>query len=282
MTHIVDGTMARQVSRPEVWYLQGGERHWVPDGQTVDSLGGWGAVQIVNDTIDNPIGDNYPSVIDGAKHYPDGNLLQASPAPEVYLMDAGQRRWIPDWQTFVARGYYWADVRHLSTPELNSIPLGPPLPSDLPAQSDYVTFDTGNVDLGAGHFMDTKVNLTRSTGRCTGQTRTFATTWFGGFHGAVYIILSDANDVPVVGGVSPYYRYGVDGRVIGNSDRTDVWSFALDPAQAALVRYVHIFHVWAPDDFLKILAKWQAASKPISDLIGSAASIAKVVAAAFA
>ncbi len=282
MTHITDGEMARQAAFAEVWYVHGGERHWVPDGETVNSLGGWGSVQVVSDAIDNPIGDNWPSVIDGAKHYPDGNLLTAAPSPAVYVMENGARRWIPDPQTFDARGYDWAAVRHLSEPEINSIPLGQPLPSVVQPSSNLVSCNTGDVALGAGHFMHTWGHLTRDTGRCAVQTRTRTVTWFGGFHGGVSIVLCDANGDWVPGGRSGQQRFGVDGTVIGQSDRTDPWELSIAPADAARVVTATAFQTWKPDDFQVVLDKWVAAGKSVSDLASSATAIAKVVTSAFA
>ena len=92
--------------------------------------------------------------------------------------------------------------------------------------------------------------------------------------------LVDGNGIGVPGGQSPLFRYGVDGTVIGNSKRTDAWSFSLDPASGPLVRSLYIFHVWAPNSFQVILDKWAAAAKPISDLIQDATTVAKAIAAA--
>jgi hypothetical protein len=282
MSHIAEGCMARESSRPEVWVVKDGERHWVPDGQTVDSLGGWGAVQVVDDRIDNPIGDNYPSVIDHAKHYPDGNLLTAAPQPNIYVMEDGKRRWITDPATFDAHGFRWEDVRHLSEVEINAIPLGAPLSGGGPALPNLVAFDTGSTFLGAGHYMSTKGALARQTGRCAGSTRTRSVTWFGGFHGAVYVILTDANDVPVKGGQSGQHRYGVDGTMIGQSDRTDSWEFDVSTTEAERVRYAHTYHTWAPDDFATVIGKWQTAGKSVAELATTVGGIAKVVTAILA
>jgi hypothetical protein len=47
MTHFGNGLMVRETQHPAVWYIDNGQKRWVPDGQTVESLGGWAAVQLV-------------------------------------------------------------------------------------------------------------------------------------------------------------------------------------------------------------------------------------------
>jgi len=56
----------------------------------------------------------------------DGVLLQGS-GPGVYIMQGGLKRHIPNAATFVARGYHWGSVNHVSDGLVYSIPLGRPL-----------------------------------------------------------------------------------------------------------------------------------------------------------
>jgi hypothetical protein len=60
--------------------------------------------------------------------YPDGTLLKAS-GPEVDRMEGGQRRWIPDPQTFNCMGLNWGAIQTISDSEWNQIPKGAPYPS---------------------------------------------------------------------------------------------------------------------------------------------------------
>ena len=58
----------------------------------------------------------------------DGALVTGS-GPEVYIIQAGQRRWIPNPETFNALGLNWNAIQRISDADLNAIPLGQPLPS---------------------------------------------------------------------------------------------------------------------------------------------------------
>lgn len=282
MVMIADRTLVRESARPEVWWIEGGVRRWVPDSQTVDSLGGWQAVQLLayGGTIDNPLGPMYPSA--GRPYaWDDGSLIAAWPNPRVYVMHGGYRIWITSPQVFVERGYDWNHIQPISSSEMNAIPEGPPdygsgggggVPPEL-------IINTGRVFLGSGHYMETNAKFTRANGVTAGGTTTETVTWFGGYHGGVYAILSDVNDIPVPGGQSPLWRYGVDGSMIGTSKRTDAWSFSIDLAQAPNVHNLTIFHIWAPNQFQVILNQWVQAGQSVGQLAQAVGAVASVVAA---
>lgn len=61
--------------------------------------------------------------------YPDGTLLKGS-GPEIYVIEAGRRRWIACCITFDAKGYDWNKINFISDQDLNAIPLGEPMTSD--------------------------------------------------------------------------------------------------------------------------------------------------------
>ncbi len=58
----------------------------------------------------------------------EGSLVQGS-GPQVYIIRAGQRCWIPDMETFTSMGLNAASVRRITDAQLAAIPLGPTLPS---------------------------------------------------------------------------------------------------------------------------------------------------------
>jgi hypothetical protein len=62
---------------------------------------------------------------------PEGALIKGS-GPEVYVILSGQRRHIPNPETFVAMGYRWGDIQTIPDHELGIIPLGAPLPHQGP------------------------------------------------------------------------------------------------------------------------------------------------------
>lgn len=126
-------------------------------------------------------------------------------------------------------------------------------------------------NLGANHFMDTHGTLLK-TGHIDATTRTRTETWLGGFHGAVQILLADANG-HTIGSTAPHI-FGVDGTWIGRSDRTDYWTEDLNPALTQRVAAIHVLHFWAPQysAFKTIVDKAVEAARPIVELLNQAKS----------
>ncbi|WP_374969012.1 hypothetical protein [Terrabacter sp. BE26] len=142
-----------------------------------------------------------------------------------------------------------------------------------------VSFDSGDVFLGAGHWMRTWGTLAQS-GQVAAMTRTRTLTWFGGYHGGVHLIAVDGDEAPVW--MSQLHRFGVDGTWIGQSDRTDAWWEDMPLDQLVRVQKFYIFQAWAPDDFSSAVQRWAQEGKPIGDLLGTVADIAKVIVAIIA
>jgi hypothetical protein len=280
MVMMNEGAVVRQSNRPEVWKIQSSARRWIPDPETLNTLGGWQSVTVLSpgQVIDNPLGPMLQSVTQPHK-WDDGSLIAAWPNPRVYVMERGYRRWITSPQVMADRGYDWQQIQHISEDEMNAIAEGAPDygPGPLPPE---LVIRTGRQFLGhPGHYMETNAKFTRSTGEVVGSTMTETITWFGGFHGAVYALLTDEHGIYVPGGQTPLYRYGVDGTAIGMAKRLDGWSFQLDPARAGDVRNLTVFHTAKPDDFQVVLDKWVAAGKSVGELASSVKDIAAVVAA---
>jgi Astacin (Peptidase family M12A) len=142
MVVFANGTLVRESDRPEVWYIENGARRWVPDPSTLETLGGWGRVELVHlpVRVENPLGPMYPSAA-APQDWDDGSLLTAHPDPAVFVMQGGQRRWIPDLATFDHHGFDWGQVRQISSLEMSLIPRGPDLdryPPDVPPVSGGV------------------------------------------------------------------------------------------------------------------------------------------------
>ncbi|MFA5358513.1 MAG: hypothetical protein WC310_01670 [Patescibacteria group bacterium] len=54
----------------------------------------------------------------------DGTLVKANEYPEIYVISNGQRRWIPDEDTFIGLGYQWTNVISIPYKALDLHPLG--------------------------------------------------------------------------------------------------------------------------------------------------------------
>lgn len=57
----------------------------------------------------------------------EGSLIKVSGRPEVFVVQAGQRRWITSPAVFNANNFAWSAIVSVSDTELNSIPGGPDL-----------------------------------------------------------------------------------------------------------------------------------------------------------
>ncbi|MFE0403838.1 hypothetical protein ACFW19_18330 [Streptomyces nigra] len=205
----------------------------------------------------------------------DGTILTSSADGAPYLYQGGRRKRILSPAVVLAAGVdvHPSKVQQvtLSEEELQRIPAAGPLASAGTRQ-----FDSGLMHLGANHWMRTWGALDLGTGQVAAQTRTATFTWFGGYHGATYVIFSDANDAPVF--QSGLHRYGVDGTVIGTSDRTDAWWESMPPADTARVARHAVFLTWAPDSFDKILGRWNESGEKVASLIARMAAVAAVFA----
>ena len=96
-----------------------------------------------------------------------------------------------------------------------------------------------------GHLMWTTARLDRLSGLLVAQTRTQSVTQLGGFHGCVLVSLLDNNGA-IIRSSEPH-SYGVDGRLIGTSDRSDGWTHQFDPAEANAAVRLGLLHTWDPD-----------------------------------
>ena len=71
-----------------------------------------------------------------------------------------------------------------------------------------------------GSYIKTSFTL-NSSGNLKATTRTWSRRRFSGFTGGVFIILTDRSKNPIW--TSEQHRYGVNGRKLGKSDRTEKW-----------------------------------------------------------
>jgi hypothetical protein len=106
-----------------------------------------------------------------------------------------------------------------------------------------ITHDTGRVNLGANHWMRSKVTL-RENCHIDATTHTETDTDFGGFTGGVQLMYSDANQITIGG--SDVHSFGMDGKWIGRNARDAYWGEDADPSQRRRVADFTILHFWDP------------------------------------
>jgi phospholipase C len=118
-----EGALIKSPEKAEVYLVQDGQRHWIPNPATLASKWSRAQVQTVPmETLDAiPLGDPLPY------------LIRPSEKAEVYLVQGGQRHWIPDGATLDAK-WSWAQVEIVSQETAEAIPLGDPVPKLIRAQ----------------------------------------------------------------------------------------------------------------------------------------------------
>jgi len=109
-------------SGPEIYLLENGTRHWIPDIETFNSFNfKWENVKKFSDIII----ESYPQVDNWAKNkkYPDGTLLRGS-GPKVYLIESEKKRWIPSVGIFEGNDFGWKYIIDVEDKILNKFKDG--------------------------------------------------------------------------------------------------------------------------------------------------------------
>ena len=99
------------------------------------------------------------------------------------------------------------------------------------------------VDLGAGHHMDT-VGVLYDDNSVQAMTHTWSTSAFGGFTGGVWLMFLDGSDNVL--GFTNVHTFGVDGTWVGRSSRFDNWSQSLSADVRQGTASIRIAQAWAP------------------------------------
>lgn len=121
-TPLTDGTLVRGSSE-KTYVIEAGKRRWIPNPDIFNAMGfDWNAVVSSSDAELANIPEGQPLAT-----YPDGTLLKGT-APEIYLLESGKRRHVPDVNTFNAMGFNMGMVQQIADKELSAIPLGAELP----------------------------------------------------------------------------------------------------------------------------------------------------------
>ena len=109
-------------SGPEVYLLENGVRHWIPDPETFNRFRfKWQNIKTYSDSVINSYsqGDEWSQYDD----YPDGSLVRGFD-PKVYLIELGKRRWIPSPQIFEGNNFGWKYILDIDQDDLEDIDLG--------------------------------------------------------------------------------------------------------------------------------------------------------------
>jgi hypothetical protein len=116
---VQEGALIRALQTPEVYFVQGGKRHYIPDPATLESRWSWGQVQNLPPDAVNavPLGDAVPR---------EGTLIRGPQTQEVYVVQGGKRHHIPNPATLESK-WSWDQVRDIPQDAVDSVPLGDPI-----------------------------------------------------------------------------------------------------------------------------------------------------------
>ncbi|HEX6501968.1 MAG TPA: hypothetical protein VF011_01885 [Terriglobales bacterium] len=268
---LLKGQMMGLAATP-VEMIQGHERRPFPDTQTFNYMGlDANSVQTIPIIafLSIPAGPPFPSRTDWT-------VLQGS-GPAIYLMNNGQRHLIPDPPTFNALGLTSDAVESVADADLNSIPLGTPIPEGGVGYVHPAFPITASQDdnfAGTGGRMHTDASI-YSSGLMNAVTHTWEVTDLRGFKGAVAVAVFDENRTTLW--VSATQRFGVDGRWIGTSDRTDNWSETVPAEFVPKVRYIAILQHWDPN-LVEDIEHWLQGINDIAQQLGTALKAIELVA----
>jgi len=118
----LDGALIRADGYEEVYVLEDGLRRWIINPDVFNGLGyKWSNVRVISkEAVDSyPLGND----LTNSYYYPNGSLIKAD-APEVYLIEAGKKRWIPNPQIFEAKGFRWQRIIKVNDYTLRTISQG--------------------------------------------------------------------------------------------------------------------------------------------------------------
>ncbi len=204
----------------------------------------------------------------------DGDLIQAVGRTEIYVIENGKRRLIPDVETFYDWDFAPGAVRAMREADLNAISLGDPLP-----HSERFEFDSPNDHLGSNHWLQTKGTMSTRTGEIKARTHIWTGTEFGGFHGSVKLLFSDTRGMPT-GSTQNEHRFAVDGKSTpfgSGPDHVIDWNENIDLSIVQRTKTVQILHYWSPNSIeynirraINIMLPIAEVIKEIKKLLGGA------------
>jgi len=114
-----DGFVAKEEHDPDIYVYQNGKFRWISSMDAFEHYGyTWKDVHIVPDGYLDRYDIGSPIHV----------LLKCQDSPHIYRLEAGQKRWIRDIDTFLAEGHVWEDVRFVSCAYLRDLPDGETIP----------------------------------------------------------------------------------------------------------------------------------------------------------
>ena len=105
-----------------VYDVFGGKRHYIPNPATLDALGVSKQIKVLSDSVLDaiPAGSDLPAL--------SSRVIQKASTGEVFVLESGKRRHVPDPETLKSMQISPAQIQGLPDASADAFPLGTPLP----------------------------------------------------------------------------------------------------------------------------------------------------------
>jgi hypothetical protein len=126
---VAEGDLVKSPNAPEIFLIEGGRRRLIPDEPTFLSRWSWDQVKTFPpETVDAlPRGSDLVSITK-AGVISEGDVVKDPEHAEIFLIEGGTRRWIPDEPTLLSR-WSWDQVKTFAPETIAAIPRGEDVPS---------------------------------------------------------------------------------------------------------------------------------------------------------
>ena len=113
------------------YYINHGLKRFVPDMYSLQKYLKQEHISMQEEAVTQKELDLMPTGMDIAKteFYADGTLVEAHKSKEIFVVEGGMRRSIPNWDTFLYNNFSAAKIKFLPLEAVLAIPLGEPLPA---------------------------------------------------------------------------------------------------------------------------------------------------------
>ncbi|MDR3371998.1 hypothetical protein [Rhodoferax sp.] len=161
--------------------------------------------------------------------YPDGSLLASHTQPPVWLVQDGQRHWIPSPDIFNADGFSWDAILFISDAEIAAIPQGPDVPlytswitpgdNDpvVPGQTEMSIAQYGNhayrLWVDGGFSVYGRAKFVTQTGVISGETIARCSVVFFGFTSSTAALVTNSDGMVIY--ATPEVRAGASAKGFG-------------------------------------------------------------------
>lgn len=203
--------------------------------------------------------------------HPDGTLLKSSDQPEVWLIQGGERHWIPSPEIFNAHGFSWAAILVVSDAEINAIPQGPdvplyttwatPGPNDdvIPGAPSLPIAEYNGVDYrrwrspNGGHTIYANGRFVVQRGSFQGATVTSNSVIFAGYHSGTAAVVTGVDGHVLWS--SPLFRVGVNPQGFSGHPQVSVntWDYQVPMDIADQAGGISLVITDSPDNLQDIL-----------------------------